>query len=327
MHAYRPDHYEELGVPRTADAEAIRTAYRALAKQLHPDLSEGDGGDSKEAFLRLQEAYGVLSDPERRARYDRDLDRQAAMTQAAREAAHRPIRPRPIQARAAPTAARPAAAVRPRTSSPMSSRIWGLSGYLAAIGLVVIVTAGIALSQLLFPPEPPSITIVKVDPDSRGRAGRGGASGALQLPPDPGILTKDVDRAVQAQIARVEAARKQVEAQRGELEAHKAPSGNAAQPQTPAMLVPRVECSGRGTTIVLTRESGSVKVTYDNGPPVQPRISDLGTGTILVSRIEPTNRFAVAFTRGERDSTMLLMFGQTGNLQQTINVKCTVAAF
>src|SRR5256885_7654239 len=95
MHAYRPDHYEALGVSRSADAEAIRTAWRAQAKQLHPDLSEGDGGsETNEAFRRVQEAYDVLRDPERRAHYDDTLARQAATAEAARRAASQRIRPK-----------------------------------------------------------------------------------------------------------------------------------------------------------------------------------------------------------------------------------------
>src|SRR5206468_2753179 len=105
MHAYRPNHYEELGVLPDADAEEIRTAYRGLAKQLHPDLSDDDTSESKEAFLRLQEAYDVLRDPQRRADYDRELARRAAREQAAREAARRPIRAHPVQPGA--TRARP----------------------------------------------------------------------------------------------------------------------------------------------------------------------------------------------------------------------------
>jgi len=96
MHAYRPDHYEALGVSRSADADAIRTAWRAQAKQLHPDLSDGE---SNEAFRRLQEAYDVLRDPQRRAHYDDTLARQAALAQAAagRRAGRsgRPSRPAP----------------------------------------------------------------------------------------------------------------------------------------------------------------------------------------------------------------------------------------
>src|SRR5258708_34674526 len=86
MHAYRPDHYQQLGVARDADAEAIRTAYRTLAKQLHPDLSNPADPESKMPFLRLQEAYDVLRDPLQRGQYDRELARQAEMAAAARGA-------------------------------------------------------------------------------------------------------------------------------------------------------------------------------------------------------------------------------------------------
>jgi len=78
---------------------------------------------------------------------------------------------------------------------------------------------------------------------------------------------------------------------------------------------------------VLTRDKDSARVSYDNGPPLQPRISDLGTGTVLVSRIEPSNKTAVAFTRGDRSGTTLLMFDEAGRVQQTFAIECTVAAF
>jgi len=82
---------------------------------------------------------------------------------------------------------------------------------------------------------------------------------------------------VQAQIERVEAARKRMAAQLSELDAHK-PAANAGAPgTTPALLAARVQCTGRGTNIVLVRDTGGARVSYDNGPEVQPRISDLGT--------------------------------------------------
>ena len=59
------DLYDELGVTGDATADDIKAAYRAQAKKLHPDA----GGDS-EKFGALQKAYDVLSDPERRQRYD-----------------------------------------------------------------------------------------------------------------------------------------------------------------------------------------------------------------------------------------------------------------
>ncbi len=63
------DYYEVLGVPRDADADTIRRAYRKLARKYHPDLNSD--GDAEERFKELGEAYEVLSDADKRARYDR----------------------------------------------------------------------------------------------------------------------------------------------------------------------------------------------------------------------------------------------------------------
>ena len=64
------DYYEVLGVARDATPEAIKKAYRALARKHHPDVNPGD--KSAEAkFKELQQAYDVLADQEKRARYDR----------------------------------------------------------------------------------------------------------------------------------------------------------------------------------------------------------------------------------------------------------------
>src|SRR5260370_33712492 len=63
------DYYDTLGVPRTADAEEVRKAYRKLARKFHPDLNPGDKS-AEERFKNVQEAYDVLSDSKKRNMYD-----------------------------------------------------------------------------------------------------------------------------------------------------------------------------------------------------------------------------------------------------------------
>src|SRR3569833_2925402 len=69
MAATNRDYYELLGVPRDADETTIKKAFRRLARQLHPDVSEAP--DAEERFREVTEAYEVLSSSETRALYDR----------------------------------------------------------------------------------------------------------------------------------------------------------------------------------------------------------------------------------------------------------------
>jgi len=64
------DYYEILGVSRDADTDEIKKAYRKLAMQYHPDRNKGDAA-AEEKFKEVGEAYAVLSDADKRARYDR----------------------------------------------------------------------------------------------------------------------------------------------------------------------------------------------------------------------------------------------------------------
>jgi curved DNA-binding protein len=62
------DYYEVLGVTRGSDADAVKRAYRKLARKYHPDVSKEKNAENK--FKELQEAYEVLRDPDKRAAYD-----------------------------------------------------------------------------------------------------------------------------------------------------------------------------------------------------------------------------------------------------------------
>ena len=67
------DYYEVLGVPRSADKKEIRSAFRKLARQYHPDLNPGDEA-AERMFKEINEANDVLSDSDKRAKYNRHGD-------------------------------------------------------------------------------------------------------------------------------------------------------------------------------------------------------------------------------------------------------------
>lgn len=64
-----PDYYAVLGIARDADADAVRSAYRSLARQYHPDVNQDD--EARQRFQQITAAYEVLSDPKKRQAYDR----------------------------------------------------------------------------------------------------------------------------------------------------------------------------------------------------------------------------------------------------------------
>ena len=69
MAEQKRDYYEVLGVDKNADDATLKKAYRVLAKKYHPDMNPGDA-EAEKKFKEASEAYAVLSDPEKRRKYD-----------------------------------------------------------------------------------------------------------------------------------------------------------------------------------------------------------------------------------------------------------------
>jgi curved DNA-binding protein len=69
MAVHYKDYYESLGVPRTASPEEIKKSFRKLAREFHPDVAK-DKKKAEERFKEINEAYEVLSDPDKRKKYD-----------------------------------------------------------------------------------------------------------------------------------------------------------------------------------------------------------------------------------------------------------------
>ncbi|MBE6599455.1 MAG: molecular chaperone DnaJ, partial [Ruminococcaceae bacterium] len=67
--ADKRDYYEVLGVDKSADEGSIKKAYRQLAKKYHPDMNPGDA-EAEAKFKEVNEAYDILSDPDKKAKYD-----------------------------------------------------------------------------------------------------------------------------------------------------------------------------------------------------------------------------------------------------------------
>jgi curved DNA-binding protein CbpA len=327
MTVLRPDYYALLGVGSDADRETIRAAYHAFAKQYHPD--SGGVGQASERFLQVQEAYRVLGNADRRTQYDVERARQQALEEARRLE-------REISYRRSLV---PVPSVRQPTLPPRGLRANTGWLYVVAIAAVVAALGAIIAQRRADQSQHPQMTVVKIDNgyrpdplDAQHRAERDGAG----LPSDLAALSREMDRLSRLRAERAEQARAQEAAEakaRAEAQAkaarEKAESASAmALPSGTDEAVGRqIECSGEGRRFVVIRQHDAVSISYNGGPLSHPVVHDSGTGMIVVSGVEPSNRISIGFMKGYKDGTVLLVSDAAGNVFRTIGLDCSGAAF
>jgi hypothetical protein len=143
LHTY----YDNLKVPRTDSPEAIRAAYRKLSQKHHPDRNSGDPEAARNMVL-INVAYGVLSDPARRAQHDRWIAQQESVLEAPSSKPREPVldpqryTPKP---RSKPRARRKSDDVNNSFSDGLRQTIRGAFVYQAAFLIVVPLLASLSM--------------------------------------------------------------------------------------------------------------------------------------------------------------------------------------
>jgi len=136
-------HYEQLGIRPTASATEIRAAYRAAARRAHPDRH----GDSSSARMAsINEAYRVLSDPDRRNRYDAELRSSSASSSSSSSSSSATS----ASSSAAHTSSAAARVVVPEMHTPARFP-WRFMLGLASVGIAIVIL-GVILYEPATPP-------------------------------------------------------------------------------------------------------------------------------------------------------------------------------
>lgn len=152
------DFYQVLDVRPDANAEEIKTAYYRLARTCHPDVSTLP--DAEERMRRINEAYEVLGDPEKRAAYDRKRQPpEPAPARKAREGAVSPHEPRSHDPRYTPGRPDPVQPQPPRQHFPVSAAVW-IAVLLLGLIIIILIGAGTPPAISEEPLEAPALTPV-----------------------------------------------------------------------------------------------------------------------------------------------------------------------
>ena len=126
-------HYDNLQIPRDADEQTIRQAYRRLSKQYHPDLNPSE--DASRIMQLINRAYTVLSDPEQRAEHDRWIQQQETLRIPQQPTLRRQSAPQPQRQPENEHSASNTAASAPKTSK---QKLWQPLFIIACCALVAL---------------------------------------------------------------------------------------------------------------------------------------------------------------------------------------------
>ena len=126
-------HYDNLQIPRDADEQTIRQAYRRLSKQYHPDLNPSE--DASRIMQLINRAYAVLSDPEQRAEHDRWIQQQETLRIPQQPTLRRQSAPQPQRQPENEHSASNTAASAPKTSK---QKLWQPLFIIACCALVAL---------------------------------------------------------------------------------------------------------------------------------------------------------------------------------------------
>lgn len=323
-----------LGVPRSADADAIRTAYRALAKQHHPDLAEGGDSLSTDRFVEIQQAYDVLRHPSRRAQYDMECARREALAAAQRR--DQAERERQAQQGLWPAPAGTRVAVRPPPptyvpQAPRSRFRYVVGWPYVAAALLVVLVLGIVIGQQRMANQQAALlrtTVVKVDPPRSPLEPRRDPRDPNGLSPELKALGREFETLTRQQADRAEARKAEAEAKRIAAETPpqvKPPAPAGTPPADP--LYRKVDCRGGGRTLTVVHQNNAVSLSYNGGPMVKPTVKETTAGMVVVSAFEPSNLVSIGFMKGDKDRTVLIITDAAGNVFSSIGFDCSAAAF
>lgn len=337
------DHYLVLGVPRTADAAAIRAAYVALAKRYHPDVATGNPELAAFNFRQITDAYQTLSDPDARARYD-------ARVQAVLDTE----RTRRDQVAAAASAAKSAA------KATIAEKLFGKSTSEAAPKALVRSPARRPFRPLL-PPRPasPPAYLPHADAMARRRSilvvavvlmtfiGVGGYL-VTRAVKGPGLQVMAAETARPAEAMPAVEAKPQARPKPTPVPPVNQPSQLAPWGMPPSALLPGPMTGGSttlkpvpplnvdgqsvcvaddGAKFAIVNRGGEPTVIYNGAPPVRASVQLADRYLVLLNNIVPSDTIIIGIKRGLETGTYIYYADTRGAIIQTVAARCEGQAY